>query len=281
MQDAFAHCAELVRNGDRDRFVASLFVPAEQRGALHALYAFNIEIARVREAAHEPLPGEIRLQWWREVIDGERRGEASANPVAAALLVVIQRHQLPAATLGNLIEAHRFDLYDEPMAGLADLEHYGRETSAALLGLAAQILHGAERDHTQAAAEAAGIAQTIAGLLQGLPLHAARRQLYVPVEMLARHGASPEDVFAHKATAGVTAALAELRNVARARLRAAHQQVMALPDAALPAFLPVALTQPTLDRLERGDPFMPQELPPWRRQWLIWRAARNPRRIAG
>jgi phytoene synthase len=281
MQDAFAHCAALVRSADRDRFLASLFAPAERRGALHAVYAFNIEIARVREAAREPLPGEIRLQWWREVIGGERAGEASANPVAAALVAVIELHQLPAATIGELIEARRFDLYDEPMARLADLEDYGRKTSAALLALAAQILDGGELQQIQAAAEPAGIAQAIAGLLQALPDHAAQRQLYVPTEMLDRHGVGPNDVFARQSSAGVKGALTELREVVRAHLGAADRQVQTLPEAALPAFLPVALTRPILGRLERGDPFEPGDLPPWRRQWLIWRAARQRARIAG
>jgi hypothetical protein len=49
----------------------------------------------------------------------------------------------------------------------------------------------------------------------------------------------------------------------------------------LPAFLPVALVRPSLDGMARRDPFAPAELSPWRRQWLIWRAARNPARIAG
>jgi 15-cis-phytoene synthase len=72
MQNAFPYCAELVRTADRDRFVSALFAPAQHRPALHALYAFNVEVARVREVAREPLPGEIRLQWWSEVINGER-----------------------------------------------------------------------------------------------------------------------------------------------------------------------------------------------------------------
>src|ERR1700722_8038738 len=122
MQDPFAYCAELVRQADRDRFLAALFAPAEHRDALNALYAFNIEIARVREVAREALPGEIRLQWWCEVLDGERREEASANPVAAALLPTIERYRLAVAKLQDLIEARRFDLYDEPMAAMADLE---------------------------------------------------------------------------------------------------------------------------------------------------------------
>ena len=74
MQTNFEHCAALVREADRDRYLATLFAPAEQRDALFALYAFNVEIARVRELAREPMPGEIRLQWWREALVRRARG---------------------------------------------------------------------------------------------------------------------------------------------------------------------------------------------------------------
>src|SRR5271156_302198 len=277
MQDAFAYCAQLVRAADRDRFLAALFAPAEHRHALSALYAFNIEVARVREAARQSMPGEIRLQWWREVVNGERAGEARANPVASALLTTIERCRLPASGLTAVIEARRFDLYDEPMATIADLEAYAAATSSALLSLAAQIL-GAD---AQTAAQPAGIAYSITGLIRALPLHAARHQLYLPVELLARFQVSPQDVFAGQSSAALNAALAVFRDIARRHLSAAHERAMALPRGALPSFLPVALVRPSLDRLDRCDAFAPVELSPWRRQWLIWRAARDPARIAG
>ncbi len=276
MQDAFAYCAELVRNADRDRFLATLFAPAEHRDALHALYAFNLEIGRVRQAAREPMPGEIRLQWWREVVSGERSGEAGANPVAAALLDAIARYRLPASTLTDVIEAHRFDLYDEPMGTVADLENYARRTSAAIIDLAAQIL-GVQ---APAVAEPAGVALAIAGLLHALPLHASRCQLYVPVELLQRHGVTAEAVFAHQSSDGLNAALAEVQDLAWQHLAAARHALPTLPPQALSAVLPVALVRPLLNRLQRSDAFAPGEVPSWRRQWLIWRAARNPARIA-
>jgi 15-cis-phytoene synthase len=278
MQDAFAHCAELVRTADRDRYLAALFAPAEDRDALYALYAFNVEVARVREAAHEPLPGEVRLQWWSEVVNGERGEEARANPVASALLAVIERHNLAANVLDALIDAHRFDLYDEPMARLADLEAYARKTSSAVMALAAQILTGAGEEEI---ANLAGIAFAIVGLLREFPIHAARGQLYVPIEIIERHDVQPPDIFAGRSSAGLNEALAELRNLAHRALATAHERLMALPGAAVPAFLPVALVRPSLVRLEHSDPFLPAEISPWRRQWLIWRAARNPARIAG
>src|ERR1700722_15384556 len=166
MQDAFAYCAELVRTADRDRFLSALFAPAEHREALHALYAFNVEVARVREDAREPLPGEIRLQWWSEVLRGERAGEASANPVASALLTVMERYGLASAKLTALIDARCFDLYDDPMARLTDLEAYALKSSSALFALAAQILTGGEREMTEPVANPAGIAYAIAGLIR-------------------------------------------------------------------------------------------------------------------
>ena len=235
MQDAFAHCAELVRVADRDRFIATLFAPADRRGALHALHAFNLEVARVRDVAREALPGEIRLQWWSDVINRERDGEASANPVAAALLATIERHQLQPHTLVDLIEARRFDLYDDAMAGLAELETYAKQTSSSLFALAAQIL-GCSVADSEAAAVPAGIAFGMAGVMRAFPLHVSRRQLYVPADILERHQVVLADVFAGRPSAPLRAALAELRNLAHRHLDAAREPMLAIAPSALPAF---------------------------------------------
>lgn len=281
MQDAFAYCAERIRTADRDRFLAALYAPAERRDALYALYAFNVEIARVREAAREPMPGEIRLQWWREVLGGERQEEARANPIALALLAAIERHRLDVARLVDLIDARGFDLYDVPMAALGDLETYAQQTHAAIFALAARILSGNNgKSAIEAAASSAGIACVIADLLHAFPRHAARSRLYVPVDLLARHQVAPQDIFAGQASAGLRAALGELRDCARLHLAVLGQQITALPQEALPAFLPAAIVRPMLDRLNGNNPFAPIDLSPWRRQWLIWRAARSPARIA-
>jgi len=215
------------------------------------------------------------------VLDGAGRGETAAHPVAAALLASIARYRLPHERLKALIEARRFDLYDEPMRTLADLEAYGQGASAGLIALAAHILAGdADID---ALSRQVGLAQAIIGLLAAFPLHAARGQLFVPLEILVRHGASREQVTGGQATPQLQAALAELRLYARRHLRAARQLLEAAPAAALPALLPVALAATMLARMERRgyDPFVPIAIAPWRRQLIIWRAANWPRRIFG
>jgi phytoene synthase len=281
MQDAAAHCEALVRTADKDRFLATLFAPAEHRNALFALYAFNLEVARVREVVREPVAGEIRLQWWSDLIGGVARGEVEAHPVAAAVLASMARYRLPAARLEAIITARRFDLYDEPMATLADLEAYADGASSSLIALAAQILNAGHEPDIGSLARHAGIASAIAGLLKAFPVHAARGQLFVPLDILERHGASRQLVATGQASAQLRSAFTELRRSAHDHLDQAGKLSATVPPVVMPALLPVALAGPTLDRMERPDydPFVPVEIAPWRRQWLIWRAAKRPARI--
>ena len=282
MQDA-DYCARLVREADKERFLATLFAPGAYRGALYALYAFNVEIARVRKVVHEPLAGEVRLQWWTDVISGHRDGEALANPVAAALADTIARFDLPVQPLLDLIEARVSDLYDDPMATLDELEIYAERTSSALIALAARI---AGEDISPPSAELtrhAGIADAITSLLVAFPAHAARGKLYLPSDLMQRHGAQTQDALAGKVTSQLHAVLAEMRQRARWHLGAASSSIDALPAAVVPALLPLAPLKALLARMERPDydPFAPPDVPQWRRQWLIWRAARRPARIFG
>ncbi len=122
-----------------------------------------------------------------------------------------------------------------------------------------------------------GIAYAMAGLLRALPIHAARGQLYLPADLMTRYGAQPADLFAGKATTELRAVLADLRLRARQHLAEAKNQLSSMPPEAAPAMLPVVLVRPALDRMERAvyRPFEPAELPQWRRQWLLWRAARR------
>src|SRR5215468_8163697 len=234
MVDDFRHCAALVREYDRDRYLAALFAPTAARGALFALYAFNAEVSRVRTLAREPMPGEIRLQWWREVFEGRRASEAAANPVAAALLTTVANQNLPVEKLMGLVEAHRFDVYNDAMTSFADLKSYASQTAGTIFELAAQILSGQSTSIIANLASEAGQAQTFAEILALLPRHAARRQLFIPLETLRHYGVDPEEVFAARATRELRAALAEFRLRARLNLEQVGSSGAELPRSAQP-----------------------------------------------
>jgi 15-cis-phytoene synthase len=273
MQDPYAHCESAVRAADKDRFLAALFAPAERRRHLYALYAFNSEIARVRDLAREALPGEIRLQWWRDAIAGEARGEVSANPIAAALLDTISTCGLSPDPLLRLIDAHAFDLYDDAMATLANLDAYARDTDGALMSLAARVLAG---DDAAAAAASAGIAYAVTSRLRSFPADVARRQMFVPQELLDRHGVTRAAIEARQVSPELRAVLAELRDHAESAFAAFRHAAMEIPERCAPAFLAAAVVPLSLAKLGRAaDPFGTVELPQWRRQWIIWRAARR------
>lgn len=281
MDDHFKYCAARVREFDRDRYLATLFAPAAKRGALFALYAFNVEMSRVRDLAREPLPGEIRLQWWREVISGERDGEAGANPIAAALMQVLADYNVPAEKLVDLVEAHRFDIYNEAITDFAEFQSYAWKILGPIFEIAGHILCEAPQSALAGVAADAAQAQLIANVLVLLPRHTAHRQLYVPQDILRHYGAQAEDVFSLRATPEMRAALAELRLRGRrhlARIAAAGPEIS---GQAQPAFLSLAPLRPWLMDMERPDydPFSPPQMPAWRRQWFIWRAARSFRRI--
>jgi len=164
------------------------------------------------------------------------------------------------------------------MASLRDFDDYAAKTRGAMFAVAAAMLGGLTPE-TQALSRPAGVAYTVAGVLVNLPLHTARRQLYVPLELLGRHGIAPEAVFAREDGEGLRAALDDLREHARAHLAAARNALQAISPEALVAMLPAATVGAGLRRGEGADPFKPQPLSLLKRQWLLWRAARNPKRI--
>lgn len=271
--DAYAESAALVRAADRDRYLADLFAPGEARKHLFVLHAFNVEVSAVRERVSDPTLGEIRLQWWRDAI----AGEAVRSPMAEALVETVGRFRLPTSAFDRLLRARVFDLYDDPMPTLNDLEGYAGDTSSALMQLGAIVLAEGNDPGTADLAGHAGVAFALTGLLRALPHHAAARRSFLPADLVAEHGASMGEVFAGHVTDPLRDLLARLRAVARKHLEAARGLIAGLPPALLPAFLPLALVEPHLRRMERRgfDPLHdPAELSPWRRQWAMWRAAR-------
>jgi 15-cis-phytoene synthase len=286
IEAAFATCTDMLRQQDFDRYCACLFSPAAHRGALMALYAFNAEIARIRDVVREPLPGEIRCQWWRDRLMEEGAGdsaEAQSHPILHALLHIIRRYRLPKEPFIALIEARGFDLYDDPMPTMMDLEGYCGETSAALIRLACLILAEGEEPGSAALCGHAGLAYAYTGLLRAFPLHASRQQCYIPHEILIACGVSLEDVFSGQGGDNLNAALAVMRGKARDHLAQLRAGIRTIDPAIAPAFYPVCLVEPYLNQMEQGgyDPFRSRvDLSPLRKFWCIARGAWRARQAA-
>ncbi len=270
--------ADTVRRADKDRYFATMLVPEPARQGILALYAFSAEVARVREVVSDPLPGEMRCQWWRDAIEGGARGDVQAHPVAAALLAAMRRYRLPREPLLALIEARTFDLYDDAMPTVGDLEGYCGETSSALLRFAALVLADGDEPGDPDLPGHGGVAYALTGLLRAVPWHASQGQVFLPADLMAKFGVTREEVLAGRDGEGLRRLLRELRALARIHLGAAQRLQMAAPEKVRPAYLPLALVEPYLRRMERPDyqPFStPVDMPDWQRIARLWWASKR------
>jgi 15-cis-phytoene synthase len=264
---------EIVRTADRDRYLSVLYAPLDKRAALSALFAFNVEIAAIRDRIREPMPGEIRLQWWRDAIE---KDDAQGHPLAEALLEAIRLYRLPRKAFEDYVEARVFDLYDDPMPDRTALEGYCGETASALIQLAALVLDPKAAPAVAEAAGHAGCAQAITGLLRLLPQHRARGQCFVPRDILAAAGTTPEEFVAGDGGRGAQRAVTAMIALAREHLAAFERSALDLPASLRPAFLPAALSGAYLDRMERpgSSPLRAvAHLSEWRRHWLVFKRA--------
>jgi phytoene synthase len=250
MSDPLEICLTSLRDTDRDRYLACLLSPTEKRGFLAALYAFNAETARIRELTKQPLAGEIRLQWWRDLLEGDAKGDAAANPVASGLLKAIEVFDLPRQPLLNMLDARIFDLYDDPMPDRSSLEGYAGETASALLQLAAMILDREAATGISEIAGHAGVAQAISGILLLMPIHRRRGQVYLPQDILRATGLDRDMLL--QAEGGE-----KLDNAIRAFVALGHEHLDkarsagAIPKNLMPAFLPVSLVPSILAQADR------------------------------
>lgn len=274
----FGYCGGEVRMHDRDRFLASLFAPADRRPDLFALYAFNLEVAKTAEVVSEPMLGQIRLQWWREVLEEAYAGGARKHQVAEPLAAAIRSRRLDRALFERLLAARERDLEPTPPADLTALERYAEDTSASLQLLALQILD-AETQASREAARQVGMAWALTGLLRAVPFHAAQKRLYLPEDHLSVAGVERRALFELQGSDALSGVTMRLAKRARERLAEARRLRAEVPKAALPALLPARLGDIYLTRLERAefDPFHPlvQAVPGGRALSLGWAALRG------
>ena len=261
--DGFEHrgalslVAAIVRRHDHDRFQTAIFAPAVAREALFSLYAFNYEIARVRESVREPMLGRIRLQWWREAIEAAYAGATPRrHEVVEPLTAVIRERGLSRKHFERLIDTRERDLDPSPPATLAELEDYADGSSAPLVRLALEIL-GATTPEAMAAATEIGIAYALVGLIRAMPVHARAGRLMMPDDIAAKAGLVPRDYAGGRTTPALRRVVETIARAAEGHLAAARGLRGRLPRRALPALLPARVAATALKRLQRVgfDPF--------------------------
>lgn len=220
-----------VRQHDPDRFLAALFAPSERRDTLLALYAFNHELARAREVTSEPALALIRLQWWREVVEGARRRHEVATPLGAAL----DAGTLHAPDLLAMIAAREAEA-EPSIPTRTDWQAYVQGTAGALAVAAGRAL-GADAA-LLARLAGLGTAYGVAGQLRSVRALARQGRCLLPEDLLAAQGLGLYDVIAQPDLPALRPVLLELAAWGQLLLaEAAGRFPRPLIAAALPAVL--------------------------------------------
>ncbi len=211
MMVASPSLAQFVRRHDPDRFFCTLFAPDAAREILFTLYAFNHEIARAREAAREAGLALIRLQWWREVVEGAERGHEVATPLRAALAAGALREEALLAMIGA-----REAECAPALETVVDWHAY-LAGSRGLLAVAAGRVLGADGAQLGRLADL-GAGYGAAGILRSVGWLAGQGRCLLPADMLAAEGLTPDDVLADPFAPGVMVVRAALAAQARTQL---------------------------------------------------------------
>ncbi len=267
MAEQLSYCAGLVRTHDHDRFLSALFAPADMRENLWALYAFNIEIARIADMVSEPLLGEIRLQWWREGIEAVYAGQAArAHPVLQALAQAIKACELPHAAFDRLMDAHAADFAPIPHATMAALEDNIDAASTGLLRLAAAVTGSSAQNSVLGHS---GMALGLTGLLRNFARHLARGHICLPASVMQAGDLKPENILKRQDGPELRRVVQHIADKAAQHLSQARCSLPRPERQLLPALLPVSMTDMYLRQIY-GPAYTPfrelEPVPAFRRQ---------------
>jgi squalene synthase HpnC len=189
---AYQACEAIARRHYENFPVASWFLPTDRRQALAALYAF----ARIADdVADAPRPSAARLERLDQIEEHLARALEGVppNPIFVALADALDRHQLPAEPLFDMIEAFRADARDATFDTWDDLLVYCRG-SANTVGRLVLALYDVEDPAAQLESDAICTALQLTNFWQDLGPDLARGRLFIPLEDLERFGLRREEL---------------------------------------------------------------------------------------
>jgi NADH dehydrogenase [ubiquinone] 1 alpha subcomplex assembly factor 6 len=250
-------CGQLVRENDPDRFFCTLFAPSDKREALFALYAFNHELARVAESVSEPMLGEIRLQWWREALDGIEAGAPRRHDVVDALAAAWDSG-LDRSLLDAMIDGRSADLSPDPPQTIETLTAYAHQIASCLTQQACMIL-GADKEAVAGTCRDAGTAIAFGGLLRSTLSLCAQGRVLLPADQLALHSLEARDVLNGENSPRLVGVVKTMTNHASTAGKSARSASRRLPKAVVPALLPLSFALRDLSTLKANgyDAFDP------------------------
>lgn len=251
-EENLSYCAMQVKNNDYDRYICSLFAPENKREKLFAIYAFNAEIARIKDIVTEPMSGYVRLQWWREAIDKIYAGQKPNHEIARQLFKLIHEVKIPKELFLELIDARLEELeFKQPLA-MDELLKYSYDTSSKLIKLASHVMSDNETG-SQKVIDDVGIAWALTGIMRSMRYNCSKHRVLIPKVYLDPYNVSAEDIIEGKKIRFSKDGIRMIVGEAEKRLNAANDEYKPELKELLPVLLPATIAKVYLDRIKKND----------------------------
>jgi phytoene synthase len=276
------YCRDKAAKSGSSFYYSFMFLPAQKRQAIIALYAFCREVDDAVDEIADVEVAAKTLAWWRQEVANTFNGTAT-HPVGQALQNALQHFELHQEYFLEIIDGMEMDLQQHSYPAFKHLALYCHRV-ASVVGLLAAEIFGYDNRKTLKYAEKLGMAFQLTNIIRDVREDAERGRIYLPEEDMLRFNVNPQDVLALKQTPELAALLQFEAERAREFYRDAK--------AALPAedrfnqrtgLIMSAIYETTLDEVERdGFQVMNQRisLTPLRKLWLAWKTARRERKNA-
>jgi phytoene synthase len=267
------YCQQKAAASGSSFYYSFLFLPAERRRAITALYAFCREVDDVVDECADVSIAQTKLAWWRLEV-GKLYEGAPNHPVMKALLPFTAKFHVEQKFLNDIITGMEMDLTQTRYIDFAGLERYCYHVAGAV-GLLAAGIFGYSNPRTLDYAKHLGTAFQLTNIIRDVGEDARKGRIYLPMDELRQFNVPAQDILQSKYSENFGKLMAHQAERAKAFYAQAMQ---ALPPedrkAQRAGLIMAAIYRATLDEVERdGFKVLTQRtsLTPLRKFWLAWK----------
>jgi len=218
LAEALAYTEWLAKHHYENFHVVSFLLPKRLHRDFYNVYAFCRWADDLGDEIADPAESLRLLAWWRAELQRMYSAAAdkdpASHPVFVALRETVERHELPIETFDDLIKAFEQDQTVTRYQNFEELFRYCRY-SANPVGRLVLGLCGYRDAERQRLSDATCTALQLANFWQDVTADWEKDRVYLPLDVLARHGSSVEAIAQRRFDANFRAAMKESVDVAR------------------------------------------------------------------
>ncbi|RJF98449.1 presqualene diphosphate synthase HpnD [Noviherbaspirillum saxi] len=267
------YCQQKAVQSGSSFYYSFLFLPAERRRAITALYAFCREVDDTVDECTDVTIARNKLVWWRREIQS-MLDDKPTHPVTKALQPHMAPYALDGKHLQAIIDGMEMDLNQTRYLDYAGLKQYCWHV-ASVVGILSASIFGVTRPETLQYAEKLGLAFQLTNIIRDVGEDARKGRVYLPVSELQQFNVTAADIL----NARHSENFEKLMRFQADRAQAMYDEAFALLPAAdrraqRPGLMMAAIYRALLNEIERDGFHVLQQkisLTPIRKLWLAWK----------